>query len=1269
MRFSRALATVPVIALTIGAWIALAPPAAAATAPMLSVGPDMVVGEADGTISVPVYLSAPSTQDVTVAYQTADVSAASFTNADYTAQSGTLDFAPGVTERSVSIPITDDTAVQLMDSFVLKLTGSPTNASIARAWTRISIVDNDTVVTTPDIYASDLTVDETAGTVSLPVTLGKTHGQRSNSPVTVDYAVTSLTGDTATAGSDYTAATGTLTFAPGQSVKNIPVAITNDTTTEGAEHFHVVLSNPTGGELADPTGLITIGANDQTTVPAPAISVGPDQLVGEGDGYVDLPVTLSAPSTNTVTADYTTADVSAAAFTNADYTGVTGTLVFAPGQTLKTVRIELTDDTAVQLMDSFVLKLTGSPTNASIARAWTRISIVDNDTVVTTPDIYASDLTVDETAGTVSLPVTLGKTHGQRSNSPVTVDYAVTSLTGDTATAGSDYTAATGTLTFAPGQSVKNIPVAITNDTTTEGAEHFHVVLSNPTGGELADPTGLITIGANDQTTVPAPAISVGPDQLVGEGDGYVDLPVTLSAPSTNTVTADYTTADVSAAAFTNADYTGVTGTLVFAPGQTLKTVRIELTDDTAVQLMDSFVLKLTGSPTNASIARAWTRISIVDNDTVVTTPDIYASDLTVDETAGTVSLPVTLGKTHGQRSNSPVTVDYAVTSLTGDTATAGSDYTAATGTLTFAPGQSVKNIPVAITNDTTTEGAEHFHVVLSNPTGGELADPTGLITIGANDQTTVPAPAISVGPDQLVGEGDGYVDLPVTLSAPSTNTVTADYTTADVSAAAFTNADYTGVTGTLVFAPGQTLKTVRIELTDDTVVENPESFKLTVSNPTQATVTTSTATVTIADNDSPASAAGSSVSVSPSSLPIGGTTGATVTVRLLDANSHPAANKHVALFPTGSASVALWSGASDGNGVVTLQLVDAVKQAVTITAYDQTDSVTLTQTPTVTFTGPVPGKPAAPTASLTAAQQITVSWVAPTAPGDDPITGYIVTPYVAGIAGTARTVGAVTSTVYTGLSKGTAYSFTVAAKNTTGTGPASSASTSLTVPATVPDAPTAVTGTAGNAKVVLAWKAPASTGGSPITGYVITVYAGTTAAKTLTIGNALTATVTGLSNGIPYTFRVHALNKAGAGPNSTPSAAITPATVPVAPTTVTGTAGNAKVILKWKAPASTGGSPITGYVITVYAGTTAAKTLTIGNALTATVTGLSNGIPYTFRVHALNKAGAGPNSTPSAAITPATVPVAPTTVTGTAGNAKVPPEMEGPRPAPAASR
>jgi titin len=320
---------------------------------------------------------------------------------------------------------------------------------------------------------------------------------------------------------------------------------------------------------------------------------------------------------------------------------------------------------------------------------------------------------------------------------------------------------------------------------------------------------------------------------------------------------------------------------------------------------------------------------------------------------------------------------------------------------------------------------------------------------------------------------------------------------------------------------------------------------------------------------------------------------------------------------------------------VVTLQLVDTVKEGVTVTAYDQTDSVTLTQTPSVTFTGPVPGKPATPTAKLTAAQTISVSWLTPAAPGDDPVAGYVVTPYIGTVAQASKAVGAVTSAVFTGLAKGTAYAFTVAARNSAGSGPVSAKSTALTVPATVPGAPTAVTGTRGNAKVTLTWKAPTSTGGSPITGYTITAYAGSTAKKTLTVDNVHTATVTGLTNGTAYTFRISARNAVGAGPTSTASAALTPATIPGAPTAVTGTRGNAKVTLTWKAPTSTGGSPITGYTITAYAGSTAKKTLTVGNVHTATVTGLTNGTAYTFTVTARNAVGNGAASSHSPAVTP----------------------------------
>jgi hypothetical protein len=74
---------------------------------------------------------------------------------------------------------------------------------------------------------------------------------------------------------------------------------------------------------------------------------------------------------------------------------------------------------------------------------------------------------------------------------------------------------------------------------------------------------------------------------------------------------------------------------------------------------------------------------------------------------------------------------------------------------------------------------------------------------------------------------------------------------------------------------------------------------------------------------------------------------------------------------------------------------------------------------------------------------------------------------------------------------------------------------------------------------------------------------------------------VTGLTNGMAYTFTVAALNAVGTGPDSVPSAAVTPATEAGAPTGVSGTSGNTQVALSWTAPASDGGSAITGYVVT----------------------------------------------------------------------------------------
>jgi hypothetical protein len=210
--------------------------------------------------------------------------------------------------------------------------------------------------------------------------------------------------------------------------------------------------------------------------------------------------------------------------------------------------------------------------------------------------------------------------------------------------------------------------------------------------------------------------------------------------------------------------------------------------------------------------------------------------------------------------------------------------------------------------------------------------------------------------------------------------------------------------------------------------------------------------------------------------------------------------------------------------------------------------------------------------------------------------------------------------------------------------------------PPTDAGAPSSVGGTSGDTQVTLSWTAPASDGGSAITGYVVTPSIGGVAQAPVTFASvATTEFVTGLTNGTAYTFTVAAINGVGTGPASTPSAAVTPATTPGAPSGVGGTSGDTQVTLSWTAPASDGGSAITGYVVTPSIGGVAQAPVTFASvATTEVVTGLTNGTAYTFTVAAINGVGTGPASTPSAAVTPATTPGAPTNVTGVAGLTQV---------------
>ena len=277
---------------------------------------------------------------------------------------------------------------------------------------------------------------------------------------------------------------------------------------------------------------------------------------------------------------------------------------------------------------------------------------------------------------------------------------------------------------------------------------------------------------------------------------------------------------------------------------------------------------------------------------------------------------------------------------------------------------------------------------------------------------------------------------------------------------------------------------------------------------------------------------------------------------------------------------------------------------------------------------------------------QATVTFTPPASDGGRSITSYTVTSSPGGITKT----GTGSPITVTGLTNGTAYTFTVTATNAIGTGPASAKSNSVKpVGPLPPKAPTSVKATAGNAQATVTFVPPAdSSGGSPVLSYTVTSSPG----GITQTGSGSPITVTGLTNGMTYTFTVTATNAAGTSPASAKSNSVKPVgpTAPLPPASVKATAGNAQATVTFTAPAD-GGSPITGYTVTSSPGGITQS----GTGSPIIVTGLTNGTTYTFTVTATNAIGTGTASAKSNSVKPVgpMAPKAPTSVKATAGNAQ----------------
>lgn len=777
-------------------------------------------------------LSAASSKPVSV---TAASNVGSATaGVDYQALSATvINFAAGETSKQVSVVVNGDTGEEPDETFVVNLS-SATNASILDPQATGTIANDDAGFSINDASATE----SNSGTTSLNFTVTRTSG---NGPASVSVATSD--GTATIADNDYQALIATtVNFADGQTTAPVALTINGDTRFETDETVTLTISSPVGGSIVDGTGTGTIQNDDSQ----PSISIGDlSQVEGNaGNTAFTFTVALSNPSAQTVSVSAQSNDISANA--GSDYTLLPLTvLTFVPGDVSETVTVQVTGDVSNEPNETFSVDLS-NPGNATILDAQ-GIGTIQND------DAAGAEFNIDDVslqegnAGTQQLTFTVSRTQ-----SVGVASVQVQSADGTATVADNDYQAlALTTISFADGDASETVSVSINGDAQFEADETLSLTLSNPVNAAINDGTGVGTVSNDDAQ----PSISIN-DVSLAEGNAgttVFQFTVSLSNPSSQTITVMAASADGSATA--GSDYGTLAATMVsFVPGDVSETVSVSVNGDPTDEPIETFFVNLSAA-SNATIADAEGQGNIQNDDGASAVFSI-ADAAVVEGNAGTVQLSFAV-----TRSNAAGTASVTATTADGTATTADNDYQAVSGlVLNFADGDNSETLLVTVQGDTTFESDELLSVLLSNPVNGAIGDGNATGTISNDDAQ----PSLSISDlSQAEGAaGSTAFTFNVTLSNPSSQMISVSVQSAPGSATV--GVDYQALPATVLnFTPGDVLETVTVQVNGDLSDEPDETFLVTLSAASNASILDAQATGTILNDD----AAGGNFSISDASV------------------------------------------------------------------------------------------------------------------------------------------------------------------------------------------------------------------------------------------------------------------------------------------------------------------------------------------------------------------------------------------------------------------
>lgn len=753
------------------------------------------------------------------------------------------DLAPGADTLDLGvIDFREDTADEHYETVAVKLELEAPGSAPHTDWG--TIVDDEHHLP-PGILIPETATATEGGIATIPLELDFENpiGNRAESTekeITLDYTITP---GTATAGDDYTPDPGQVTIRPSATTGSVTVPITADDIADAGETFTVTFANPLNA--ADGSGgstVVTINDGPRT------VSVGTPATVAEGR-RIRFPLTLSRAADEAVTVRVSTTNGTATAGT--DYTPLSGVdVTFAPGSTTAYAEVAtLADQVAEETAKTVGLTIV-DPGTAAPGTTEAVGEMIDAALTITPVGVITEG--ADGVRGQVfDLRLNVAQ------DAAIDLDYEV--IAGSATDADFDPVGNTR-VTFAPGETAKQITVRVRGDALDEGSgETFTIKVTGMSGGAPVAGIGEhpFTI-VDDDDGVPS-AFTVTPDVTAVEGQpGAAELVVRLDAPATDDV--DFTVAAVDGTARRAAgvpggdDFVTPAGILRIVKGQQTGTIIVPIRGDDVFEEKETAEITVAVGPGETAVTGEPQKavLTITDDDAV---PTLTLNDAASGAEGGTVAVTATPSGV----AEDPI--GYLLR-LTGDAAGGAdaaevADFAGGTVDVTL-PGGSTGPVTlhsIALGSDTVDEAIETIKASLESSTVPSAASAEARYTI-TDDPLDLP-PTVSVG-GATVPEEQGVAEVPFSLDFTGGNDATSTEQPVSVTFDVFgETADSTDfgppLDGAGIVVPaGQRNGVIRVPIVNDRRTENPETFylRLLSAGPEGAAIGGGLGAVVITDDD-----------------------------------------------------------------------------------------------------------------------------------------------------------------------------------------------------------------------------------------------------------------------------------------------------------------------------------------------------------------------------------------------------------------------------------